>query len=136
MATGMINRQSQPAEALECPVINMDDLLNAALLKFKPLWEEKQIDLVGAFTVDAFAEADSVQTNQLVDWMLSHAIARTALGGEVFVSLEKDRNWVRISVADNGEAVPQEAQKPDLLSWASSGEYRNILTLQLPRVRR
>lgn len=136
MATSMVNQQSRAAEGSESKITNVDELLYAALLKYKPAWEEKNIDLVGTFAVDAFASVDSVRTGHVLDWMLSSAISRTPYGGEVFVCLETDDAWVRISVSDNGEKLPGEEQIPDMISFGSSHEYRNVLTMQLPRVRR
>lgn len=140
MDVNTVTRQSQSLPP-EIKTVDIEALLYGTLLKWKPEWEEKNIDLVGIFAAEAFAQADGTQVSQIFDWILSHAIGRTDCGGEVFVGLETDHEWVRVSVADNSCGLsPKELEKvrqwAEILSCGGNDQYRNSITMQLPRAER
>lgn len=143
MAGNILNGISCPLDGAdskplssESEMTNVEELLYMVLLRWKPEWERKNIDLVGAFTANTFAQVDTEQVNQMLEWMLSYAIERTPWGGEVFTCLGADDDWIRICVADNSGELPKEVRKANMLSFSCSKEYQNIMTLQLAREKR
>lgn len=51
--------------------------------------------------------ADPAYLDRCVENLLSNAIKAVGLGGEVRIELQEEGQWLRISVADNGQPLPQ-----------------------------
>ncbi len=51
--------------------------------------------------------ADPAYLDRCVENLLSNAMKAVGLGGEVRVQLQEEGRWVRLSVADNGQPLPQ-----------------------------
>jgi len=51
--------------------------------------------------------ADPAYLDRCVENLLSNAVKAVGLGGEVRVRVEEEGEWVRLSVADNGQPLPQ-----------------------------
>lgn len=52
-------------------------------------------------------EIDRQRISQVLRNLLENAIAHTASNGSIKVAAEKDGQWLRISVIDNGEGIPE-----------------------------
>jgi signal transduction histidine kinase len=85
------------------------DLVGAAVAAAQPRYVAKGVRLqerVGGGVGDV--EVDPERMSQVLSNLLDNALRHTATGGTVIITLDRNANGVRFTVADTGEGIPTE----------------------------
>lgn len=88
--------------------IDLSHLVRGEVLPFESVAFEQGLILNTTISEGIYLEGDSVQLKQLVSILVDNAIRHGAGGKEIQVSLLEERNIVKLSVINEGEAIPQE----------------------------
>ena len=94
---------------LHLNVVRMHDVFTAALERFLPAFEAREVQL-GA-DVDSALEvwADPERTQQILSNLLSNALRHTPAGGQVKLEAVLEGDKIALRVLDNGGGIPPEA---------------------------
>lgn len=87
---------------------SLDEQLRQCILSFEPQWTKKHIDLqLDLPNTTYYGYADLI--NQIWQNLISNAIKFTGEKGKIAVSIEKQNDYIVVSVSDNGIGIPEEA---------------------------
>ena len=88
---------------------DMTEMVNHALVAMQPKAEAKEISL-SVYIPDELppVRADFQRIVQVLRNLLENAIIHTPKGNNVAITARRQGEWVEISVADNGEGIPEE----------------------------
>jgi signal transduction histidine kinase len=101
---------------------NLHDVCDGLLNMFRPLAENKNIDLRSQIEPDMpTLRQDMTKLQQILQNLLSNAIKFTPEGGRVIMKAEADTRYVTISVMDTGVGVAQEEQDLVFQKFRQSG---------------
>ena len=101
---------------------NLHDVCDGVINMFRPLAENKNIDLRSQIEPDMPAlRQDLTKLQQILQNLLSNAIKFTPEGGRVVLSAEADTRYVTISVMDTGVGVAAEEQDLVFQKFRQSG---------------
>jgi len=94
---------------LSCQPERVADVIHHALAAIRPRAEAKGLSL-SAHVPDELpmVRADFQRVVQVLRNLLENAITHTAKGGSVAVTARLEDGWVEVSVADNGEGIPED----------------------------
>lgn len=87
---------------------SLADLISDTLESFSALAEEKEISLTGV--VDEGIDPvmmDAPRIGRVLNNLLKNALHYTPTGGQVFVSAQRDGEWVTVQVQDNGRGLDE-----------------------------
>jgi signal transduction histidine kinase len=88
---------------------NVAELVNHALVAVQPKAEAKEISLSVRIPDELPpVKADFQRIDQVLHNLLENAIIHTSKGNSVAITAHQQGSWVEISVADNGEGIPEE----------------------------
>jgi signal transduction histidine kinase len=88
---------------------NVAELVNHALVAVQPKAEAKEISLSVRIPDELPpVKADFQRIVQVLHNLLENAIIHTSKGNSVAITAHQQGSWVEISVADNGEGIPEE----------------------------
>ena len=91
--------------------INLYELTTAEEESIKASASQNQISLVNSVTQDLNITADLQMAKTIIRNLISNAIKYTNSGGVVSVSATETKQYVEITVQDNGIGISEEAQK-------------------------
>ncbi|NJR49452.1 MAG: HAMP domain-containing histidine kinase [Leptolyngbyaceae cyanobacterium CSU_1_3] len=97
-----------PPSKQEESSINLDQLLETLVERFKPQAHVKGIDFREQFLPDLFVKGSSTPLDRLFSNLLENALKYTNPGGKIVVSMQKSRQSVVVSVEDTGIGIPSE----------------------------
>jgi NtrC-family two-component system sensor histidine kinase KinB len=84
-------------------------LVERALAVFRTQADEQRVEMAGAVPEDL---PDVLADANKITWVLTNLIANAlryvTVGGHIRVSAERVGEWVHLSVADDGEGIPEE----------------------------
>jgi PAS domain S-box-containing protein len=89
----------------------LDNLAGDVLSALRPLADKKKIQLTANCPPGVTVRADSTRLQQILTNLLANAIKFSPDGAAVTVSAQRQEEWVRIDVVDNGPGIPLEEQK-------------------------
>jgi signal transduction histidine kinase len=96
---------------LEITQVNLEDLLEGMLERYKPAADQKQINL--SLTVNRQTgltfPLDPDRTAQIMTNLISNGLRHAPQGGWVRVNLSAEEKAFVITIQDNGEGIPTEA---------------------------
>ncbi len=94
---------------LDCQPNSLADLISDTLESFSALAQEKEVVLAGEVQegIDPVV-MDAPRIGRVLNNLVSNALRHTPSGGEVFVSADKEGDWVTVSVFDTGEGLAEE----------------------------
>ncbi|MDI3485245.1 MAG: two-component system, cell cycle sensor histidine kinase PleC [Methanolobus sp.] len=96
---------------LEFADILVSKLIDEILESMYPIANKKNINLKLINSLnDIHIHADKIKFRQILYNLLSNAVKFTPENGDVFVSIEKTYNGIKVSVADTGIGIPAEMQ--------------------------
>ncbi len=97
-----------------------------AIGTIKPFAEERGVRIEAAGVADAVVAVDPERMAQVMDNLLSNAIKFSKPGGTVTVTVARRAPWLRITVEDRGEGIPEafRARIFERFSQADSGNMR------------
>ena len=87
---------------------NMKKFLELAIDSFSPLFERSEIKLTRVLNENIFCEIDTDKFRHVIDNLLSNAQRYTNSGGEVQISLYKQKSNAVIEVRDNGIGISEQ----------------------------
>lgn len=98
------NAELHPAQT------NINELIEAALNRLKPIAAAKNVELVFESFRPVYADVDSVKFNIVISNLVENAIKYNHEDGNVRVSLNADYKYFYLKVADNGIGIPADCQ--------------------------
>lgn len=98
------NAELHPAQA------NINELIEAALNRLKPIAAAKNVELVFESFRPVYADVDSVKFNIVISNLVENAIKYNNEDGNVRVSLNADYKYFYLKVTDNGIGIPEDCQ--------------------------
>ena len=91
--------------------ININELLEAALKRLRPIAQQKNVELILESFRPVVAEVDKTKLSLAVSNLVENAVKYNNRDGWVKVSLNADHKFFYIKVADNGIGIPEDAQE-------------------------
>jgi two-component system OmpR family sensor kinase len=98
------------AREMESKPVNLSEVVESAVVSARAAGPNHPVAF-DAPSDEIFALGDEARIHQVVANLLANARAHTPAGTEITVSLSRDTDGVRISVADNGPGLSEEHQK-------------------------
>lgn len=96
----------------ESEVVDMNELLVSELDSLSQQAAEHGISLTSEVgDAPLLVKGDEKALSQLISNLTENAIKYTQSGGKVLVTLRRDKNWVLLSVADDGIGIPPREQQ-------------------------
>lgn len=102
-----VDNQGIPAKST---VFRLDEQIRQSILALEPMWEKKNTD----FDVDLQSIAYKGNENLLMHvWnnLIENAIKYGPEGGLITMRLKQEENFLRFTIEDQGEGIPEAAQK-------------------------
>lgn len=93
--------------------LDFSHIAEGETLPFESVAFEKRLTLLCTIDSGLHTTGNALQLKQLVSILLDNAISHSSPDGEIFVSLKRQRTFIKFSVANDGEALPP-AQKNEL----------------------
>jgi signal transduction histidine kinase len=103
-----LSRIEQGKLVLSVGPLEMVRVVEAAIDALKPAAEAKQIRLQPVLDSHATIVGDADRLQQVVWNLLSNAVKFTPRGGRVQVRLRRERSYVELAIADNGQGIEPE----------------------------
>lgn len=88
--------------------VNINELVEAALKRLRPLAAKRNIELVLESFRPVAAEIDETKLTLAITNLVENAIKYNVLDGWVHISLNSDHKYFYIKVADSGIGIPEE----------------------------
>ncbi len=98
------------AREMESKPVNLNELVESAVASARAAGPDHPVSFTST-DGELFALGDETRIHQVVANLLANARAHTPAGTKVDVSLKRDADGIRISVADNGPGLSEEDQK-------------------------
>lgn len=105
----LLARMDQARE-MESKPVNLVDVVESAVVSARAAGPQHPVTFT-APDDEVFALGDEPRIHQVIANLLANARAHTPAGTEINVSVSRDADGVRISVADNGPGLSEEDQK-------------------------
>ena len=106
----LILARVEQGEAVKFEPIALDTLLNGLVQQLQPKAQERQLTLTLEYPphINLQTSGNAAQLQQVFSNLLDNALKFTPVGGQIWVSL--NRNWQQIiaTVTDNGPGIPSE----------------------------
>lgn len=104
----LVQELASRGQGMELSRVDAVTLLQRLVASWQPLAESRNISLrFDPPDKPVCVWADPTYLDRCVENLLSNAVKAVGLGGEVRVHLQEEGEWVRLSVADNGQPLPQ-----------------------------
>ncbi len=91
--------------------LNFSRIVSGELLPFESVAFEQGLELVSNISAGIYVDGDSGRLKQLVSILIDNAIRHSDKGKEAKIILKSERSYARLSVINDGEAIPPERQK-------------------------
>ncbi len=91
--------------------IDFSRLVAGEALPFESVAFERGLTLNSKVCGNITVEGNATQLKQIVSILLDNAIRHSKDGGEVYLSLTKERSFVRLSVINKGDEIPPEQRE-------------------------
>lgn len=98
------------AREMESKPVNLGEVVESAVISARAAGPDHPVTF-SATPDELFALGDEARIHQVIANLLANARAHTPAGTNIDVSLNRDEDGVRISVADNGPGLSEEDQK-------------------------
>lgn len=95
---------------LAITTLALDPLVEEAIVMSKPLAINRQINILNSCNTGMFVRADTARVRQIFLNLLSNAVKYNRKGGRVTVSCQMSGDFVRITVTDTGQGIPEKLQ--------------------------
>lgn len=103
----LVQELASRGQGMELSRVDAGALIQRLVASWQPLAESRNIALrFEPPEQPVCVWADAAYLDRCVENLLSNAVKAVGLGGEVRVQLEEEGEWVRLSVADNGQPLP------------------------------
>ncbi len=106
--TLQLERLNSPATMLNVDTVNLFQLTNDVIQTKRFSFEEKHITVDTKIDDTLLLQADPVQLKELFDNLLTNAIKFTPDSGHIIIDAKKEKNIVKISIADSGIGMTSE----------------------------
>jgi signal transduction histidine kinase len=118
-----VSRMEAKRMPLQIERHDLNDVVNAAIRSLGPLLERATIRRESSEEA-LLAACDADLSRRIVENLLSNAVKFAGARAEVVIRLEREPDWLRLSVADNGPGVPPEARERmfERFGWTSSNK--------------
>lgn len=93
-------------QQLEMGTVDLKELVESVHTAFAPIAAEKNI-VLNKTAASIKVRGDPDRLRQLLHNLVANALKYTPRGGAVTLSLEKDGDWAKITVADTGIGIPE-----------------------------
>ncbi len=94
--------------SLEKQKSNLSEIIKECSADMNFLIKNRDITLNLEIPDSVYLEIDPMRINQVITNLLSNAIKNTPPQGKISISLQKDNNWAKITVADTGVGLTKE----------------------------
>lgn len=111
LVTQLLNLARTENTTPQMEVVNFSRLVIGESLPFESVAYEKNIGLCCKVDPEIFVMGSSVQLKQIVSILLDNAIEHSEIGGEVKISLKKERGQACLSVINSGAEIPKEQRE-------------------------
>lgn len=98
------------AREMESKPVNLVDVVESAIVSARAAGPNHPVSFT-APDEEVFALGDEPRIHQVIANLLANARAHTPAGTEIYVSISRDTDGVRIAVADNGPGLSQDDQE-------------------------
>lgn len=95
-------------QPLEMNPVNLGEITENVCEKFAPFAEKKGVSLKSRANPPLWVNGDEGRLKQLLDNLIANALKYTPSGGKVELSLEKDGDWAKVTIADTGIGIPKD----------------------------
>ncbi|WWR20025.1 HAMP domain-containing sensor histidine kinase [Lachnospiraceae bacterium JLR.KK009] len=100
--------------------IDMREVMDYIILKYEGMVKKKKLHLETFLSESCFVMGDREYIEQSVDNYMTNALEHTEIGGNIRITLKKQKSYIRVSVYNEGRQIPEED-----LEHIWSGYYRN-----------
>lgn len=97
--------------ALQTERLDFSRIVAGELLPFESIAFEQGLKLRSDISNGVFVDGDAGQLRQLVSILIDNALRHSEGGGEVTVTLKSEHGGAKLSVSNQGEAIPEALQK-------------------------
>lgn len=105
--------------------INLSHLIKGEVLPFETVAYENHLELNSNIAEQVYVEGDSTQLKQLVAILVDNAIRHGAGGKEVELSLKQEKHTAKLSVKNEGVAIPLEQKEKLFERFYRTDDVRN-----------
>lgn len=105
---------------LDVALASIEDLIHERVRLNRYSAEKKQISIQTSLEATPLIPIDQVRIGQVLDNFISNAVKFSAKGTQVFIALEHDVTYVRVSIKDEGPGIAPDEQS------ALFGEYSKL----------
>lgn len=100
--------------------VDLREAMDYIILKYEGMVKKKKIYLETFLSENCFVLGDREYIEQCVDNYMTNALEHTAIGGNIRITLKKQKTSIRVSVYNEGRQIPKED-----LEHIWNGYYRN-----------
>ena len=100
--------------------LDMREVMDYIILKYEGMVKKKKLHLETFLSENCFVMGDREYIEQSVDNYMTNALEHTEIGGNIRITLKKQKASIRVSVYNEGRQIPEED-----LEHIWSGYYRN-----------
>lgn len=100
--------------------MDMREAMDYIILKYEGMVKKKKLHLETFLSEHCFVMGDREYIEQVVDNYMANALEHTEIGGNIRITLKKQKSSIRVSVYNEGRQIPEED-----LEHIWSGYYRN-----------
>ncbi len=91
--------------------IDFSEMIKNAIREFSPLGKRKGIIISSDIDEDILLKADPEAIYRVVDNLMENAIKYSNPDGQIYVQLKKDREFINLTIKDNGSGIAEEHQQ-------------------------
>jgi len=112
----MVNNTLDVAEAeagvveREKENINLENLIEDACELYGPVAEENNVELTFALNTDCHFTGNRQSLQRMVSNLIDNAIKYTKPNSSIDIKLDKNANFIKINISDEGHGIPKECQ--------------------------
>lgn len=99
---------------------DLREAMDYIILKYEGMIKKKKIHLETFLSESCFVIGDREYIEQCVDNYMTNALEHTAIGGNIRITLKKQKTVIRVSIYNEGRQIPEED-----LEQIWNGYYRN-----------
>ena len=88
--------------------VDLKNVIDEVIKKFFPIAQTEKVELKASIGSLPMIHCDAERITQVLTNLVDNAIKFTPQGGQVMISANQSKDWVEISVTDNGSGIPDQ----------------------------
>ena len=106
-----ISRMESGNVTLQPVAVVLWDLIERIVNKFRPLAANKHVEIrLETFNGESQVQGDGIKLEQAISHLIDNAIKFTAPDGEITISLNQNKHFLKTSIRDTGIGIPLDEQ--------------------------